>query len=118
MDPRIILNCSLALCQVEFIKQQTEQSLGFQKVTVYRTMSFERIFSNPITNEIFAATENGLYSSTDGGKTFKLKGLSGFHILSAAFDPIDKNYIYVGTYKKGFYKSEDGGDTWKRWVKK
>ena len=69
---------------------------------------------NPKTSEVFLGTQKGIYSSNDLGKTFTLKGLSGFDIESIAFDPKDPNYMYAGTYYKGFFFSEDGGNTWKK----
>jgi len=69
---------------------------------------------NPKTSEAFVGTEKGIYSTKDFGKTFILKGLSDLDIESIAIDPKDYNYIYAGTYYKGFYLSEDGGTTWKK----
>ena len=69
---------------------------------------------NPKTSEVFLGTDKGIYSSKDFGKNFMLKGILDFYIQSIAIDPKDPNYMYAGTYHKGFFRSEDGGNTWKK----
>jgi len=62
---------------------------------------------------------DGIYKSTDGGRTWKPinTGLpvnaSGRHysILTIAIDPTDSQTIYAGGYG-GLYKSTDGGESW------
>ncbi|TEU12441.1 MAG: tetratricopeptide repeat protein [Anaerolineales bacterium] len=64
---------------------------------------------------------DGIYKSTDGGKTWKSisAGLplnpSGRHysILTIAIDPNDSQIIYAGGYG-GLYRSTDGGNSWER----
>ncbi|MDK3156379.1 hypothetical protein QPK87_07290 [Kamptonema cortianum] len=64
---------------------------------------------------------DGLYKSTDGGKTWAHMGLKGSrHISQIVLHPKDKNTIYVGALgtlwgpneERGLYKSTDGGKTW------
>lgn len=69
---------------------------------------------NPDTSELFIGTEKGIYSSKDFGKNFVSKGLQDFAIECIAIDPGDYKYMYVGTYYKGLYISEDAGNTWRK----
>jgi photosystem II stability/assembly factor-like uncharacterized protein len=64
---------------------------------------------------------NGLYKSTDGGKTWKNMGLKdGQQIASIAVDPTNSNRLFVAVLghpygpneQRGVFKSEDGGQTW------
>lgn len=66
---------------------------------------------------------DGVYKSTDGGKTWTNKGLKGtFQIGRMAIHPTDPNIVYVGALgrlwgpsdERGLYKSADGGETWKQ----
>ena len=64
---------------------------------------------------------DGIYKSSDGGKSWKNMGLKNSeHISQIIVDPKDPNTIYVGAYgpvwseggERGVYKSTDGGATW------
>ncbi len=66
---------------------------------------------------------DGIYKSTDDGKTWKNMGLKNSeHISKIIVNPQNSNIIYVAAqgplWKKGgdrgFYKSIDGGRTWKK----
>ncbi len=70
---------------------------------------------------------DGVYKSTDGGKTWKHMGLrSSFQIGRILIDPKDANTVYVGALgrlygpseERGLYKTTDGGKTWQKilWV--
>lgn len=70
---------------------------------------------NPLQpNTVFAGTEdNILFKSTDAGETsaaiFDSSGFFPFSSSRISFDPTNSAILYAGNYK-----SEDGGDTWKR----
>lgn len=68
---------------------------------------------NPKNSELLLATGKGIYLSKDR-QIFSLVGLEGATVTSIAYDPKDANYVYAGTYYKGFYRSDDSGATWKR----
>jgi photosystem II stability/assembly factor-like uncharacterized protein len=65
---------------------------------------------------------DGVYRSTDGGKTWTNVGLKDSHDLpSLAVDPRDPDTCYAGALghlwgtnkERGVYKTTDGGQTWK-----
>src|SRR5690606_20160913 len=64
---------------------------------------------------------NGVYKSTDGGKTFQHMGLDGtFQTGRIAIHPENPDIVYVGALgrlygpneDRGLYKTTDGGKTW------
>ena len=65
---------------------------------------------------------DGIYKSTDAGKTWKNMGLPhSEHIAKILVDPRDSNVVYVAAQgplfspggDRGLYKTTDGGQTWK-----
>ena len=69
-----------------------------------------------------AAWGDGIYKSTDGGKTWTLMGLEKTqHIGRIVVHPTNPNIVYVAALgaawksnpERGLYKTEDGGKTWK-----
>ncbi|HKQ92341.1 MAG TPA: YCF48-related protein [Blastocatellia bacterium] len=68
-------------------------------------------------NAMVVAARDGVYYTTDRGKSWKRitptndPELKGFH--SVAIDPRDANVIYVGTHHLP-WKTTDAGKTWKR----
>lgn len=66
---------------------------------------------------------DGIYKSTDGGRTFRHMGLAGSkHINRIVIDPVDNNVVLVAVPgplfgpggERGVYKTTDGGRTWKQ----
>ena len=66
---------------------------------------------------------DGVYKSTDAGKTWKKMGLDlTRHIAGICIDPANSDVVYVAaqgalygsTEERGVYKSVDGGATWKK----
>ncbi len=66
---------------------------------------------------------DGVYRSTDGGRTWKNLGLKASgHIQDIVIDPRDSNVVYVAAHgplwsaggERGVYKTTDGGKTWER----
>jgi photosystem II stability/assembly factor-like uncharacterized protein len=69
---------------------------------------------------------DGLFKSTDGGKTWKPMGLAhSYHINRIAIDPNDDNTVFVAAQgnlfgpggDRGIYRTTDGGATWKQVLK-
>jgi photosystem II stability/assembly factor-like uncharacterized protein len=65
---------------------------------------------------------DGIYKSTDAGKTWTRMGLENSeHIQNIVIDPRDSNVVYVSAIgplwsaggDRGLYKTTDGGKTWK-----
>jgi photosystem II stability/assembly factor-like uncharacterized protein len=66
---------------------------------------------------------DGVYKSTDGGKTWKNMGLKKiFQTGRIAIHPTDPNIVYVGALgrlwgpneDRGLYKTTDGGENWEK----
>jgi photosystem II stability/assembly factor-like uncharacterized protein len=66
---------------------------------------------------------DGVYKSTDGGKTWKNMGLPhSFQIGKILVHPRDPNMVYVGVLgrlygpseERGLYQTTDGGNSWQR----
>lgn len=66
---------------------------------------------------------NGVYKSTDAGKTWKFIGLRDTHSIGRMIvDPKDSNIVYVAALghpfgpntTRGIFRSRDGGKTWQR----
>ncbi|MGO8795660.1 MAG: WD40/YVTN/BNR-like repeat-containing protein [Candidatus Sulfotelmatobacter sp.] len=70
---------------------------------------------------------NGIYKSTDAGKTWTHLGLrDGFQIPAIAVDPRDANKVFAAVLghpygpneERGLFLSTDGGQTWKKSIYK
>jgi photosystem II stability/assembly factor-like uncharacterized protein len=65
---------------------------------------------------VIAATNSGIYKSTDGGANFTMK-TTGIYFKDMEVAPDDVNTLYASTYGWGgnnsIYKSDDNGETWK-----
>lgn len=79
--------------------------------------------SGEATSRNSVAWGDGVYKSTDGGKTWTNMGLrETMHIARVLIDPNDNNTVYVGALgrtwgtnkERGVYKTTDGGKTWKQ----
>jgi photosystem II stability/assembly factor-like uncharacterized protein len=69
------------------------------------------------------ATGDGVYKSTDGGKTWRHMGLKDAQQIGGVIvDPKDANRVFVAALghpygpntERGIYRSTDGGETWTR----
>lgn len=72
---------------------------------------------------VMTSSGDGVYKSTDAGKTWKNVGLkSTGHIARIIIHPRDPNTVFVAaqgalygdTEERGIFKSTDGGTTWKK----
>ena len=61
---------------------------------------------------LYAATyKDGVYKSTDGGRSWRGAGV-GQGVRSLAIDPVSSSTVYAGTWRRGIFKTTDGGTTW------
>ncbi len=74
-------------------------------------------------NQRSASYGDGVYKSTDGGKSWKNMGLKNSeHTGMIKVDPKNSDIVYVAAYgplwskggDRGIYKTTDGGKTWKK----
>lgn len=72
---------------------------------------------------VMTSSGDGVYKSTDAGKTWKKVGLEGTgHIARIIIHPRDPNIVFVAaqgalygdTEERGIFKSTDGGATWEK----
>lgn len=65
---------------------------------------------------------DGVWKTTDGGRTWKLMGFSQEHISNIAIHPTNSNVVYLGVFgdpfkatpNRGIYKTTDGGANWSK----
>ena len=65
---------------------------------------------------IYAGTQDGPYRSLDAGARWQRLDFParGVVIWSLAFDPSDPQVMYAGSAPVGVYRSDDGGEHWRR----
>jgi photosystem II stability/assembly factor-like uncharacterized protein len=68
---------------------------------------------SPSGSVLLAGTADGLFRSSDGGKSWKqvMSGGEDFAVASVAFDPSAPSDVYVAT-SLGLFRSTDLGSTW------
>jgi photosystem II stability/assembly factor-like uncharacterized protein len=68
-------------------------------------------------------TGDGVYKSTDAGKTWSYAGLRDTHMMAAlVIDPRNANVVYAASMghvfkpnaERGIFKTDDGGKTWRK----
>ena len=71
---------------------------------------------SPADGSLWIGTHNGLYQSSDEGKTWQRvkipAELAAMDFMSFAQDPAKPKVLYVGTHNRGVLKTTDGGTTW------
>jgi photosystem II stability/assembly factor-like uncharacterized protein len=67
-------------------------------------------------NVVFVGTQDGPYRTTDGGEHWERTGFPDRNavVWSITYHPTRPNVMYAGTAPVALYRSEDGGDTWKK----
>jgi len=61
---------------------------------------------------ILAATDAGVFVTTDGGRSWSQPGAETPGVRALAIDPWSPTVLYAGTEGAGFLKSTNGGKTW------
>jgi photosystem II stability/assembly factor-like uncharacterized protein len=80
----------------------------------YETYTVNIHPTNP--NVVFAGTADGVYRSTDRGKTFQRTNFpdKSVQIWSFLVDANDRKLVYAGGSPISMYRSEDTGETWRK----
>lgn len=86
-----------------------EGNIGFSKPFVA-----DIVLDGSNTNRLLAASEDGVYLSTNAGKRWQLTGLKGKGVRTILQHPKEKNMFFAGTEEDGFFFSSDGGKTWQQ----
>lgn len=86
-----------------------EQNAGFQKPFVS-----DVLLDRSTRNKLLAASEDGVYISTNGGKRWQLAGLKGKGVRTLQQHPSEPNTFFAGTEDDGFFFSSDGGRSWQQ----
>jgi photosystem II stability/assembly factor-like uncharacterized protein len=105
---------SLDLDQIEISAQYLPEKYFH---LVKDKLKIQTIAVNPRNEKIiFVGTGNGLFRSSDGGKTWNSlhDGLRDENIRALVISPSSPNMIYAGT-SKGIFLSEDDGNHWTDW---
>ncbi|HEX2911812.1 MAG TPA: sialidase family protein [Chloroflexia bacterium] len=90
--------------------------VGTPAISISPRLVINTLAANPDNYQaIFAATSDGLRSSTDGGKTWnEVPDFKGQVVTALAVDQDNNAHpMYAGTGTAGLFKSEDSGKTWK-----
>lgn len=94
-------------------KNQTQTGQSLPATTQYGHV--HALLLNPQNNNLLMGTHNGLFKSTDQGKTFQKVEVRGeveaLDFMNFAYDANNK-IIYAGGHDLGVVKSIDGGVTW------
>ena len=86
-----------------------EQNNGFLKPFVS-----DIVVDRSNTTRLFAASEDGVYTSTNAGAQWHLAGLEGRGVRTLLQHPTEPNTVFAGTEDDGFYFTADGGKTWRQ----
>lgn len=67
-------------------------------------------------NVLYVGTQDGPYRSTDAGSTWERAGLPerDIDIYAITYDPTRPNVMYAGAAPAAVFRSDDGGETWRR----
>ncbi len=90
----------------EHLTKGLPQGINVQAVTLHPTSP----------EVIYLGTQNGPYRSTDRGERWERLGFpdDGTQVWSLLVHPGNPRILYAGTSPVGVFRSEDGGDTWRR----
>src|SRR5262249_55752570 len=101
--------------QVEGLFASGDGGLTFE-VLPNAPRSAWRIYPHPTEDGTLLVTGSGLFLSTDAGASFARvgAGLPRLNIDMIAFDTADPTIVYAAEGRGGFYRSEDGAQTFVR----
>lgn len=64
------------------------------------------------SNRMYAATQQGVFGTTDSGKTWEYFGPVPMDTVTVKVDPRDTNVVYAGVWDQGVFRSDDAGRSW------
>src|SRR3989442_12112042 len=80
-------------------------------------MNVQAITVHPTNSDIvYLGGNRGLYRSTDRGERWERLGFSDeqAEVWSVLVHPVNPRTLYAGTSPVGVYRSDDGGETWRK----
>jgi photosystem II stability/assembly factor-like uncharacterized protein len=83
-----------------------------QNTGLRRPFASDVLIDRTDSRKIFAATEEGVFWSVNGGKAWSLAGLKGKGIRTIVQDPVRTKIFWAGTEDDGVFRSMDGGRNW------
>ncbi len=89
---------------------QTWQSTGLQWNANDKAYGYKLLMHPTNRNIMFAATNKGIYKTTNAGVTWFLK--KDDHFTDIAFKPGVPSTMYAAGFDTYFYRSTNGGETW------
>ncbi|HEX6818077.1 MAG TPA: hypothetical protein VF120_06840 [Ktedonobacterales bacterium] len=83
---------------------------------VNKDYNFNALTASPADpKHVYALTGTAVFSSTDGGRTWKQSAATSQHPSTLAVDPANASVVYVSmSYPLGVEKSSDGGASWRQ----
>jgi len=105
------------LAQNQGISKELNQNTVKAQLVSMEMEHLHALAIDPSTNTLFKGSHNGLYQSTDEGKTWtKIEvksSLGSTDVMALAIDPADPKTIYAAGHDLWVVKSEDGGKSWR-----
>lgn len=105
------------------VKDAVQSNLGSAGVYKIRGSSFTRVglgsvvsslAADPLNADVFYAVSSGSgVKSVDGGNTWALLTIPSTQVVQFAVDLVNDQNVYAAAFDTGFFKSTDGGATWK-----
>jgi len=94
-----------------------DDGLNWKRLSTIRSWTtVYQLVQDPDNGDLlYGATESGLYTSRDRGRTWSLLSPGGGESLpchTVSIDPWKNSTLYLGTRTRGIFKSTDRGTTW------
>ncbi len=91
------------------------QSIREERGLAYSVYSYHSSFADSGIETIYCGTSRGnFYVSRDGGATWEKLPFVGKYVYAVAIDPRQPGVVYATAWHHGVFRSEDGGQSWRR----